>query len=199
MTGRTAAGPGLFPWLEPAEPPWPTALAWQGVNDALARLIDAHGPRLGAASLAARTATTALAELFPWLDDLVRQANPLCRENCCRVARVYYQLDDLIYLHLGGRAIPPAQTRASPEEACRYLTATGCNLPRQVRPWHCTWFICGVQLQVLGRMPPRRQRRFSALFQEVIDQRRRMIEAFQNVTDDLSPSPGSLSRRPPPD
>lgn len=196
MRKRTAAGPGLFPWLNPLEPPWPTASAWREVNDHLDRLIAGRGPGLEAAAAAARAATEALAKLFPFLDDLVRQANPLCRENCCRVARVYFQVEDLVYLHLSGQTLPPAQTRASPDEPCRYLTATGCALPRAMRPWHCTWFICDVQLGVLGRMPPRDQRRFSALFEEVMAQRRRMIEVFRNVAGETAPD---LNRRRPPD
>jgi hypothetical protein len=179
--------------LNQLQPPWSTASAWRRVNDHLARLIADRGPGLEAARLAARAATEALADLFPFLDELVCQANPLCRENCCQVARVYFQLDDLVYLHLSGQTLPPAQTRASPDQACRYLRATGCALPRAVRPWHCTWFICDVQLEVLGRMPTRRQRVFSALFEEVMAQRRRMIEVFRDVAGQTAPD---LNRPP---
>lgn len=68
-----------------------------------------------------------------------------CPEPCCLRASVYFDLTDLIYLHLNGTRVPDRQLRETAGQTCRYLTTRGCGLERSRRPWACTWYLCPTQ------------------------------------------------------
>jgi len=64
------------------------------------------------------------------------------------------------------------------EAVCRYLTDTGCSLPRVARPWICTWYLCPVQAELLRTRLPRQERRIAEAWQEIKASRKRMERAF---------------------
>ena len=56
---------------------------------------------------------------------------------------------DLLFAHLNGLEIPPAQLMTNRKMICRYLGNQGCTLERISRPWICTWYLCPTQLGAL--------------------------------------------------
>lgn len=76
-----------------------------------------------------------------------------CPDPCCSKASVWYDFRDLLGLHLYGKSIPMGQPISDYGNACRYISHSGCMLPRSIRPWICTWYLCPVQKRWLQRQP----------------------------------------------
>ncbi len=130
-----------------AGPPWAAPDQWAEANAALLRLCDGLAARGSPARSLAAELAGALIALGPAMERLCAATCPRCIEPCCLRARVWLDFADLLFMHLSGQALPVAQLRAAPEEACRYLGAKGCGLPRLSRPWVCTWYLCPEQKQ----------------------------------------------------
>ncbi len=130
-------------------PPWSTRDAWHEINDTLRFTIETHRDRLGDAIALAQRILQRIAGLDSLLEDLCSQACPDCRDACCQRARVWFDYKDLLVMHLGGNPIPPDQLRGPQDSICRYLSTTGCRLPRIHRPYVCTWYICSTLKQCL--------------------------------------------------
>lgn len=56
-------------------------------------------------------------------------------------------------MHLCGIDIPGNQALSAPGDRCRYLGYRGCRLPRDARPWVCTWYVCPTQAARLRGVP----------------------------------------------
>ena len=171
-----------FPQKKPEAPPWGREEEWLDINARLARLIGEHDGRLAPVRVRAEEVAADLEWFNAFLDELCQEAFPQCREVCCDANRVWFVFEDLLFFHLTGQETPPAQLRRTLDEACRYLTFSGCSLPRMVRPWTCTWFLCHIQLELLSARPPRFQRRVSAVIGSIIDHRWWMAGEFRRVT-----------------
>ena len=163
-------------------PPWGDPVAWRAVNYALWGLVEHHRPRLGQASAVAREIQTLMESLFPLMDAACRRTCLTCRENCCAIARVWFDLGDLVFLHLIGETVPPGQPLSAPGKICRYLGGGGCRLPRIVRPWHCTRFVCRPQMGVFRRQPGNVLATLNRTEQDVIKNRKAMEAAFRRIT-----------------
>ena len=83
------------------------------------------------------------------MERLCRRTCPKCEQPCCGVAKPWYDLRDLLFLHLAGRAIAPSQPIRNSRDHCRYLESHGCTLPRLERPWICTWYLCPTQTALM--------------------------------------------------
>jgi hypothetical protein len=160
----------------PTHPPWGPIIKWRESNLALDHLIQRHGPRLDAARTMARTIRLELERLFPALDDLCTQSCPWCPEPCCITAQVWIDFRDLLCMHLDGQPIPAAQLFDAPTDICRYLGPKGCRLPRLLRPWACTWYLCPTQTAILRRQDDAAQEAVHTRMQ-AIKQHRLAVEA----------------------
>jgi hypothetical protein len=134
--------------------PWTTAAAWRECRLSLKRTIAATAADLDAAVAIAGRIVHRYDLAGDLFDELAGIACAVCRRPCCRDARVWLDFKDLLLIHLGGQPLPPGQLRRDWWEGCRYLTSHGCTLPRAVRPWVCTWYICPDQRRVLARDIP---------------------------------------------
>jgi hypothetical protein len=90
----------------------------------------------------------------------------------------WFDFRDLLFLQLRQGPVPEAQMLQSLKAVCRYLTETGCSLPRAARPWICTWYLCPAQAELLRRRLPRQERRLAGAWQEIKAARKRMEQAF---------------------
>jgi len=138
-----SAGPPVLPWN--------SIPLWQAANRSLAQAVGRHRPRLAPAMALAGEAFALLGQLAPVMTALGNLTCSRCLSPCCEQARVWFDFRDLLYLHLTGQPRPPAQLREDLHDPCRYLGAAGCRLPRQLRPWVCTWYLCPSQTTLLGR------------------------------------------------
>jgi len=134
-------------------PPWSDRESpWKNSNRALGRLIAHHRNDLKAARSLAEAIRSQLMSLFGLMDDLCRNCCPWCPDPCCILNKVWFDFRDLLFFHLLELPIPPAQLNCGDRQACRYLSHHGCRIPRIIRPWACTRYICGTQTRHLARL-----------------------------------------------
>lgn len=133
--------------------PWSHPHAWQAAQMSLFH----HATRLSGVRETllplARVIEACLAELARQMEILAAHTCSYCPDPCCIKASVWYDFRDLLGLHLCGTSIPIGQPISSYGGLCRYLTPTGCTLPRAIRPWICTWYLCPVQKRWLQKQP----------------------------------------------
>ena len=151
---------------------------WHDSNRALGKLIARHRPKLDMAVGLAERIRYRLESIFPQMDRLVRMTCPWCPEPCCIVNKSWYDFQDLLFLHLIKQQIPPAPLTSDPEDTCRYLFSRGCVLPRIIRPWTCTGYICPTQTRRLSRRGRCDQRALKVSLDRVKTDRQDMEEAF---------------------
>lgn len=149
------------------EPLWGPTDTWKTANWNLEYLIRRHYAEMDRAIALAQDLQILLESIFLLLDDLCAVTCPWCPDLCCLKAKVWIDFKDLIFLHLNGHQIPPAQLLEDLKETCRYWGPRGCMLPRIVRPWVCTWYLCPTQKANLRQKPKSVQDNFSRAVQAI--------------------------------
>jgi len=162
-------------------PAYGSPAAWCESNHAIGHVIDRHHAKLKHAIELAGGIRQHLEKLFPLMDELCLQTCRLCPNPCCLVATVWIDFRDLLFLHLSELPIPPAQLIARLDQSCRYLGYHGCRLPRLLRPWACTVYICGTQWHRLRRKPQSIQQTFDHNVATIKADRLEMEAAFIEV------------------
>lgn len=164
-----------------ATPAYASSSAWRESNRALAHLVDRHRHRLDTAVAMAAAIRLRLESLFPVMEALCRQACRFCPEPCCIVATVWLDFRDLLFLHLGDLPLPGAQLIGTRHERCRYLGPRGCRLPRIIRPWACTVYLCPPHVRLLGRPPAAHRERVERTVAQIKALRREMETEFIRI------------------
>ncbi len=135
----------------PSNPiPWTIPSVWKQVNACFRHHLKVHEKALDPARRCAGSIKMIFARLDPVLDDLCATTCPGCTDICCRRATIWFDFQDLLYLHLAGLPVAAAQTMTTVGQGCRYLAAGGCLLPRRQRPFVCTWYLCPPQKDCLA-------------------------------------------------
>jgi hypothetical protein len=106
---------------------------------------------------------------------------PWCPDHCCLTAKVWFDFKDLLFLHLNGHQIPPAQLLSNLKETCAYWRPNGCKLPRIARPWVCTWYLCPTQTANLLQKPKSVRHNFSRAIQDIKTARKKMESEFIRI------------------
>lgn len=153
----------------PANVSWPmSGEDWREANRALAESLAeiSLGQYYRLRTLAENIAI-GITLLDPMFDRYCLICYPRCDEVCCEKAEVHYHFTDLLFIHVLGIEPPPYQTRSKPGELCRYLSLKGCVLPRVVRPYLCTWYMCDLHLECFFAERPREQRRILSLMERI--------------------------------
>ena len=163
------------------EPLWGDTDTWKTANRNLEYLIRRHGPNMNRAVVLARDIQVGLESIFLLLNDLCAVTCPWCPEPCCLAATVWIDFKDMLFLHLNGHQIPPAQLLADFKETCRYWGSRGCMLPRIARPWVCTWYLCPTQKANLRQKPKSVQDHFSRAVQAIKTGRKEMESEFIRI------------------
>lgn len=158
-------------------PPWSAPGRWLEANRSLDRLISGRTEDLSPARGLARRIRRLLDAVDPWMDELAARTCPGCPSPCCAGASVYHDFTDLVVLHLAGPGLPLEQCRAA-GETCRHLSPSGCLLPREIRPWICTWYLCPEQRRELSRLAPDAERRLTRLVTRIGRLRPSLEELF---------------------
>jgi hypothetical protein len=164
-----------------AEPLWAATETWKTANRILEYLIRRHGPNLIRAVGLARDIQVRLEWIFLLLDDLCTVTCPWCPDPCCLTAKVWMDFKDVLFLHLNGHRLPPAQLLADLKKTCRYWTPRGCRLPRIARPWVCTWYLCPTQKAKLRQQPKSVQDKFIRTVQAIKAGRKEMESEFIRI------------------
>jgi hypothetical protein len=165
------------------EPPWKHFASWCEANHTVAFLIDRHGHHLHETKRVARNLYRKMVSLFPLLEELCRATCTYCPDPCCFSAYAWFDFKDLLFAHLNGLAIPPAQLMTDRKMICRYLGIRGCTLERMSRPWTCTWYLCPAQNGVLRSNAACKQKAFfHETAREIRGGRKEMETVFINET-----------------
>lgn len=120
----------------------------------------------------------ALNDLGAMMEAIGRDTCPQCASSCCLTASVWFDFRDLIYLHLTGLPLPPAQIQRAKGAPCPHLCSQGCVLPRPLRPYICTWYLCAAQRAALSRRSSAFQARIHGLLTRVGTLRKSMETEF---------------------
>ena len=124
-------------------------------------------------------------EIEKELKDLARRIEIICAHTCvycpdpcCLTASVWYDFRDLLSLHLMQKPIPIGQPISDYRGVCRFITGTGCSLPRLIRPWICTWYLCPVQTRWLKKQPAQISRHLLTSLEQVKIKRAALEQTF---------------------
>lgn len=143
----------------------PTDSGWRGffreldrrLNDSARAALSEHSTRI----------RQAIEKLDTVMDRYCAQTCPWCPDPCCIALHVRYNVNDMVYLHGLGLALPLGQTREHDGAPCRYWLPSGCALPRILRPYVCTWFFCEPHMEKFSQESVRFQRHMIAVLQEI--------------------------------
>ena len=154
---------------------------WCESNLAIGHVVNLHHSKLKNAIGLAADIRERLERIFPLLDQFCSVTCRLCPDPCCIVATVWIDFRDLLFLHLSELPIPPAQLIQNLHQACRYLGYRGCRLPRLLRPWACTTYLCGAQWRNLRRQTETVQKNFDRDVANIKAQRLEMEAEFIRI------------------
>jgi hypothetical protein len=171
----------ISPKISVPVPPWGAVADWQEANRCIDLHVSCNQTKLKPAVTLAEGLRHRLESILPLLDDLCAKTCPLCPEPCCLIASPWYDLRDLIFLHLNHLAIPLAQPIDNYQAVCCYAGSNGCTLPRIIRPWICTWYLCPVQKANLNKNDVHQWMRFDRSIQEIKVARKQLEEEYIRI------------------
>lgn len=135
-------------------PPWSSARDWKSANRSIAFHLRRYRFQFDKVANISKKIGDCLGSIFPLLDELCANTCVRCPEPCCLSAKIWFDFQDLLYLHFSRQPIPLAQPLQNMRSTCRCLSHGGCTLPRSIRPWICTWYLCPVQKTNLKNRNP---------------------------------------------
>lgn len=162
-------------------PPWGSKIAWQEAHGNIGYHTLRYKAELKPVVTIARRTRARMETVFELLDDLCAATCSRCPDPCCLTASPWFDFRDLIFLHLNRLAIPLAQPIEAYRAACHYLSPRGCILPRPLRPWVCTWYLCPVQTANLKKRCSDRYNTFNRTVQEIKGCRRQLEDAYIRI------------------
>ncbi len=164
-------------------PPWLEQSEWRAANATVSFLLDRYRRQASGLEKTAVLLREQLRSIFPVLDEMCAMSCAWCPDHCCLSARIWWDLRDLVFLHLNGREIPALQPIGLNEEhPCRYLGPRGCRLDRLDRPWICTWYLCPQQKAYLNHTAPRRLAVLQAQIADIQNGRKQLETDFIRLT-----------------
>ncbi|MDM8551126.1 hypothetical protein QUF72_13665 [Desulfobacterales bacterium HSG2] len=174
-------------------PPWGQPAVWREANQTVDYLIRIHRPDMDHVIAMAREIRYRLESIFPLMDELCSVACAWCSDRCCLRATVWIDFRDILFLHLNGLQIPPAQLIQDTNDTCCYTGHRGCTLPRLHRPWVCTCYLCPPHMTNLRKKDRPAQNRFNQTVRTIKTGRKEMEDEFIRVISEKTEAVGSLT------
>ena len=162
-------------------PPWRSVSDWKTANSSIDFHLYRYYLDLKPAARIARVIYNRLESISDSLDGLGRITCSRCPEICCLSASPWYDMRDLVYLHMNQLPIPLSQTISDTGETCRYISLRGCKLPRSIRPWICTWYLCPSQMANARKNKAGRRQPLSRALEEIKVLRKDLEDEFIRV------------------
>jgi hypothetical protein len=103
------------------------------------------------------------------IEKYTSEACPACIDVCCKQKYAVYQERDILYLHALGAEVPQRDKARPLEGPCQFMGPRGCDKPRWLRPFKCTWYFCEPLLAALNEGPQKKARQLSSVLQEMIN------------------------------
>ena len=130
---------------------WDAPGDWREAQISIGHHLNVYAGRSGVLVDAAGVIAGKIDSLEPVLDHLCERTCPDCGEPCCVRATVRYDFRDLVFLHFLGKGLPVGQPSPVAGEACSCLGEKGCLIPRVMRPFMCTWYLCPGQMALVRK------------------------------------------------
>jgi len=107
-------------------------------------------------------------EVSPFIELYTGRVCPRCTQVCCTQRHAFADERDLIFMHALGIDAELPDSERPLEGACQWLGPAGCEKPRWMRPFRCTWFFCEPLLRVMEDGPQRGYRRLIGMMGEMV-------------------------------
>ena len=133
---------------------WTQPAAWGEIQSALDHHLQVYAGHISVLASLAEAIADRLQALEPVLDDVCAVTCPQCSDPCCLHADVRYDFRDLLYLHCRQEGLPLHQPKLATGRPCSFLARDGCVLPRSLRPFLCTWYLCPWQMNMMQASAP---------------------------------------------
>ncbi len=144
MTIKQPAGPHPIPWLTTSE--------WAEVQLSVNQICSSLGEKAVQIQELVQNIQHNYVDIDSRMEQLCADTCIDCQQVCCRTATVWYDLRDLLYIKLADGVIPERQVHRGGDFSCVNLGKNGCLIPRNRRPFICTWYICADQKVVLASL-----------------------------------------------
>lgn len=122
---------------------------------------------------------------FDALDPLIQyytsRVCPFCGTVCCANIHGFPAFEDLVGILAMRFEIPEYRLDVNEKEMCQFMGPAGCVLPRQQRPFRCTWYFCDPLLVQIEIGPPDHYAHFVQDLERLGATRRKMLGAFHPI------------------
>ena len=160
-------------------PPWKSPEVWSQFCRAMEHTVGHQSAGLEEARILSWQIRDKFEEVNAAIDSVGKETCLFCKDICCKKATVWYDFKDMLYLYLHSGQFPEAQITKEGDLSCCNLTSTGCLLPRRIRPFICTWYICPSQTAMLSeKMVEEPKARILSSIQEIQRLRKRLEDTF---------------------
>jgi hypothetical protein len=164
--------------VSPAPIPWSHPSDWKAAQQSIHYHLNRQPGVREAFIPAVREMERLTQDLAIQMETLCASTCSHCPDPCCLTASVWFDFRDLLSFHLLGTPIPIGQPASDYRGRCRYITPGGCGLPRLIRPWICTWYLCPVQSRWLKKQPGSTGRRLLAALERMKTRRSELETQF---------------------
>lgn len=162
-------------------PPYSDKKSWDEVNSCLNFLLEKYD--VDEMEQNASRMRDLLSSTFSFQDELCFNTCIKCLEPCCSVAKIWFDIKDLIFLNLLKIKVPDSQPRTKTDPICRYYKPLkGCMLNRLERPFICNYYLCYTQKKNLRTNDPDLLKKNEEIFFEIKQIRNRLEDDFINIT-----------------
>ena len=158
--------------------PWSQRPSWIAAHQSILFHLNQQPEGLESLNQLAGEIEKLLKDLAPRMEMLCAHTCVHCPDPCCLTASVWYDFRDLLSLHLMQKPIPMGQPISDYRGLCRFITGNGCSLPREIRPWICTWYLCPVQTRWLKKRPAAVGRQLLNSLEEIKNRRVALEQKF---------------------
>ncbi len=139
---KTCAGQAMIPWQNKQQ--------WVELQFAIEQMCRRLGDERSVIMELVESIKATFLAVDNQLQTLCEKTCISCRDVCCMRATVWYETKDLLYMQLAGYSLQENQVRRENDGTCCFLGENGCSLPRDERPFICTWYICADQKAMLN-------------------------------------------------
>ncbi|MDZ7759837.1 MAG: hypothetical protein U5L00_06225 [Desulfovermiculus sp.] len=160
---------------------WNKRSSWREVQAALDHHIRLYSLQNSTLVSLAGSIADNLQAVDQIMDSLCAANCLCCPDPCCLHADVRYDFRDLLFLHCREQGLPLHQPKQQSGRACSFLGQMGCALPRTLRPFLCTWYLCPRQMKTVRDAPSPDMAHFQQRLHIIKEQRKDLEAEFINL------------------
>ena len=152
------------------EIPWSGEKQWDEVVFSITHVANRHKAQGEHLETMAKQIGREISNLSDSVEQVCLKTCVACNDICCRKATIWYDLKDLLSLYYAGKRLPRSQMEKQMSRhgmICCHLSESGCALPRDCRPFVCTWYFCAGQNRYLEQYDPELKHRIAGCLADI--------------------------------